>query len=97
MRVDKLLWFLRFAKTRPVAHGLVEQGHLRLNGRRIERAHHKIAVGDVLTVPIADGVRVIEVLSLPLRRGPASEAQSCYRLLDGRPVDPIAAPDSHDA
>ncbi|EJU11734.1 MULTISPECIES: RNA-binding S4 domain-containing protein [Sphingomonadaceae] len=97
MRVDKLLWFLRLARTRPVAQTLAEEGHMRLNGRRIDRAHQKIAAGDVLTLPIAGGVRVIEVLSLPERRGPYSEAVSCYRVLDGRPVDPIAAPESNDA
>jgi len=91
VRVDKLLWFLRIARTRVLAQAMAEEGHMRLNGRRIERAHQKIAVGDVLTVPIPTGVRVIEVLALPLRRGPAPEAQACYRVLDGMPVDPIAA------
>jgi ribosome-associated heat shock protein Hsp15 len=42
----------------------------------------------VLTVPIAAGVRVIEVLSLPVRRGPSSEAQACYRTLDAGPAHP---------
>lgn len=97
MRIDKLLWFLRFAKTRPIAQGWAEEGHMRLNGRRIDRAHQKVAVGDILTISIAGSVRVIEVLSLPDRRGPYSEAVGCYRVLDGRPVHPIAAPESNDA
>jgi len=92
VRVDKLLWFLRLAKTRPVAQTMAEEGHMRLNGRRIDRAHQKVAVGDVLTLSIGGTVKVIEVLSLPLRRGPYSEAQGCYRVLDGRAIDPIAAP-----
>ncbi|WP_404479522.1 RNA-binding S4 domain-containing protein [Novosphingobium sp. BL-52-GroH] len=97
MRVDKLLWFLRLARTRPVAQAMAEEGHIRLNGRRIDRSHQKIAPGDVLTVPIAAEVRVIEVLSLPVRRGPSSEAQACYRVLDGGAALPIAAPHSNDA
>lgn len=97
MRVDKLLWYLRLARTRTVAQTMAEEGHMRLNGRRIDRAHQKIAPGDVLTLPTASGVRVIEVLALPGRRGPAPEAQSCYRVLDGRPVDPIAAGDCNNA
>lgn len=88
MRVDKLLWFLRLAKTRPAAQALAEEGHMRLNGRRIDRAHQKIAVGDVLTVPTQAGVRVVEIVALPARRGPAPEAQTCYRVLDGIAVDP---------
>lgn len=97
MRIDKLLWYLRLARTRPVAQAMAVEGHIRLNGRRIDRAHQKIAVGDVLTVPTGLGVRVLEILSLPLRRGPAPEAQACYRVLDGNPVDPIAAANHIDA
>ncbi|MCJ2182186.1 RNA-binding S4 domain-containing protein [Novosphingobium sp. 1949] len=95
MRIDKLLWFLRLAKTRTVAQGLAQEGHMRLNGRRIERAHQKVAPGDVLTVPIGAHVRVIEILALPTRRGPASEAQACYRVLDASPSHPVAAPLQH--
>lgn len=97
MRIDKLLCFLRLSKTRSLAQDLAEEGHIRLNGRRIDRAHQKVAVGDILTVPIAAGVRVIEVLCLPVRRGPSCEAQACYRVLDGGPALPIAAPQSNDA
>ena len=91
MRIDKLLWYLRLAKTRPFAQAMAEDGHMRLNGRRIDRAHQKVAVGDVLTVPAGLGVKVMEIRALPLRRGPAPEAQACYRVLDGGPIDPIAA------
>lgn len=91
MRIDKLLWFLRFAKTRGIAQAMVGQGHIRLNGRRIERAHQGVGVGDVLVLPLPDRVRVVEVLALPARRGPASEAQSCYRVLDEARPDPLAA------
>jgi ribosome-associated heat shock protein Hsp15 len=38
--------------------------------------------GDVLVLPIRDAVRVIEVLAIPERRGPAPEAQACYRFVD---------------
>jgi len=95
MRIDKLLWFLRLAKTRTIAQTMAETGHIRLNGRRVERAHQKIAPGDVLVVPLTQGVRVIEILTLPNRRGPAPEAQSCYRVLDEARGFPIAAPDSN--
>ena len=91
MRLDKLLWFLRIAKTRPGAQALTESGYLRLNGRRVERAHHKVAIGDVLVIPVGAGVRVVEVLALPQRRGPASEAQACYRVLDADGHSLIAA------
>lgn len=97
MRIDKLLWFLRFAKTRPIAQAMAEDGHIRLNGRRIDRAHQKVAPGDVLVLPLPAGVRVIELLVLPARRGPAPEAQACYRVLDGAAGLPIAADESNHA
>jgi ribosome-associated heat shock protein Hsp15 len=82
VRLDKLLWYLRFARSRNLAQALAEQGHVRLNGKRVEKAHQRISAGDVLTLPLARKVLVIEVLALPTRRGPAIEAQSCYRVLD---------------
>ena len=97
MRIDKALWFLRFAKSRSVAQAMAAQGHIRRNGRRIERAHQKVAAGDILTIPFNRGVRVIELLALPTRRGPAPEAQSCYRVLDEPREIPIAAANHNDA
>lgn len=94
MRIDKLLWFLRFAKTRPIAQTMAEAGHIRLNGRRVERGAARVGVGDVLVLPLPGGVRVIEILLLPERRGPAPEAQGCYRTLDGAGSNPIADPET---
>lgn len=91
MRIDKLLWFLRLAKTRPIAQAIIAEGHIRLNSRRIDRAHHKVAVGDIITLPLPAGVRVIKLMALPERRGPACEAQDCYQVLDERVANPIAA------
>ena len=97
MRIDKLLWFLRLAKTRSIAQAMAEEGHIRLNSRRVDRAHQKVAAGDSLTLPLAPGVRVIELITLPHRRGPAPEAQSCYRVLDESGAFPIAAPNRNEA
>jgi ribosome-associated heat shock protein Hsp15 len=91
LRIDKLLWFLRLTKTRSAAQGLVGAGHIRLNGRRIERSAQGAAVGDMLTIPLPQGVTVIALDRLPDRRGPPQEAQSCYRVLDGQCGNPIAA------
>lgn len=88
MRIDKLLWFLRFARSRPVAQEMAQSGHIRLNGKRVDKAHQRIATGDVLTLPLASGVWVIEIVVVPERRGPAIEAQSCYRVLDEKAASP---------
>ena len=97
MRIDKVLWFLRFAKSRSIAQAMAATGHIRINGRRVERAHQKVEAGDILTIPLNRGVRVIELLTLPNRRGPAPEAQSCYRVLDEPREIPIAAANHNDA
>ena len=63
------------------AQKLAEEGHIRLNGRRIDRAHAPVRAGDLITFPHIESVRVVRVLALPVRRGPAPEAQSCYEEL----------------
>lgn len=96
MRIDRLLWFLRLAKTRAGAQALVGEGHIRLNGARVERMAQGVRTGDVLVIPLPRGVIVIELLALPSRRGPAQEAQSCYRVLDEPRANPLA-PGSREA
>ncbi|TPG14236.1 RNA-binding S4 domain-containing protein [Sphingomonas koreensis] len=88
MRLDRFLWFARLAKSRSSAQQLAETGMLRLTGRRIERAHAPVRIGDVLTFAQGSRVRTIRIEALPQRRGPASEAQTLYTDLDAaNPVD----------
>lgn len=84
MRIDRLLCNLRFLRTRTLAVKLVGTGHLRRNGLRVTRASQEVAVGDVLTIPLGSAVHLVEVLEIPERRGPARQAQACYRILDPR-------------
>ena len=82
MRLDRLLWFLRFARSRSLAQRWIAEGHIRRNGERVMRQDQSIAIGDVLTLPLRAKVLPIEILALPKRRGPAAEARACYRPLD---------------
>ena len=82
MRLDLLLVRLRFIKSRTGAQKWIEQGHFRRNGIRVTKPGQLVAALDVLTLPMREHVSVIEILALPERRGPASEAQACYRELD---------------
>jgi ribosome-associated heat shock protein Hsp15 len=81
LRIDKFLWFARLCKSRSTAQKLAEDGHIRLNGRRIDRAHAPVRAGDLITFPHLDGVRVVRIHQLPDRRGSAPEAQGCYEEL----------------
>ncbi|MEO0062166.1 MAG: hypothetical protein RLZZ08_726 [Pseudomonadota bacterium] len=82
MRLDKLLHHLRFARSRSIAQRWIGEGHIRHNGRRAVHQDQAVAVGDVLTLPLANRVLVIEIVALPARRGPPAEARACYRPLD---------------
>jgi len=82
VRLDLLLVRLRFVGSRGMAQKWIEAGHIRRNTARVTKSNQPVAAGDVLTLPMHTHVRVIEILALPERRGPASEAQACYRELD---------------
>jgi len=43
-----------------------------------------VSAGSVVALPLHGRTRVIKVLSLPARRGPASEARACYEEVDGQ-------------
>lgn len=90
-RLDKWLWFARFAKTRSLAARLVTDGHVRINGKRAEAASKGVAVGDILTVAAAHGTALIRVRDLGERRGPAPEARLLYEDIDRAPDDPAPA------
>src|SRR3712207_5019376 len=81
-RLDKWLWFARFAKTRTLAAKLVTAGHVRVNGQRVDNPAKGLAVGDVLTLALARTASVVRVEDLGERRGPALEAQRLYTALD---------------
>ncbi|WP_336485727.1 RNA-binding S4 domain-containing protein [Methylobacterium nigriterrae] len=77
-RLDKWLWFARFAKTRSLAARLVAEGHVRVNGKRAEAPAKGILVGDVVTVAAAHVTALVRVAGLGERRGPAPEARLLY-------------------
>ena len=77
-RLDKWLWFARFAKSRTLAAKLVEAGFVRVNGVRADNPAKAVAVGDVLTIAVARTTALVRVEGLGLRRGPAPEARLLY-------------------
>ncbi|HUM07441.1 MAG TPA: RNA-binding S4 domain-containing protein [Acidocella sp.] len=79
LRLDKFLVFARFCKTRSVAAALVENGAVRINRQSTDKPHAKLHPGDVLTLALPGGVKVVEVLGLPEKRGSAPVAQAFYR------------------
>lgn len=89
MRIDRFLFFIRLIKSRTQAQAVIEEGYVRIDGKRIEKASEEVRVGSVIALPIHGRVRVLKVLDLPTRRGPAGEARGCYEELG---IDEAGAP-----
>jgi len=85
-RIDKWLWYARLAKTRTVAQGLAVSGRVRVNSEKNQSGSRGLKTGDVLTLALESGVRVLRVVLLGDRRGPASEARLLYEDLSPPPA-----------
>ena len=85
LRLDKWLWYARFFKSRSLSSALCASGKVRVGGEAVRKANRQVRPGDVLTFPQGRHIRVIKVLALAMRRGPASEARLLYE--DLKPPD----------
>jgi ribosome-associated heat shock protein Hsp15 len=81
VRIDRFLHCIRLVKSRTLAQALIDTGHVRVDGKRIEKPSEPVRVGSIVALPLRGEVRILKVLSLPGRRGPASEARACYEEL----------------
>ncbi|MEJ2015596.1 MAG: RNA-binding S4 domain-containing protein [Limibacillus sp.] len=77
-RLDKWLWSARFFKSRSLASKVCQAGQVRIDGEATAKAHFALRGGEVLTFRQGDHIRIVKVLFLAERRGPASEAQGLY-------------------
>lgn len=81
MRIDRFLHCIRLVKSRTLAQQIVETGHVRIDRKRVEKPSEEVRVGSIIALPLRSKVRVLRVLDLPTRRGPAPEARACYEEL----------------
>jgi ribosome-associated heat shock protein Hsp15 len=81
VRIDRFLFFIRVVKSRTLAQGVIDTGHVRIDGKRVDKSSEEVRAGSVVALPIHDRVRILRVLELPTRRGPAREARACYEEL----------------
>ena len=80
-RLDKWLWCARFGKHRAACARSVADGAVRINRQPTDKPHARLRCGDVLTLRLGGTVRVVRVLALATRRGPATEARGLYEEL----------------
>ncbi len=85
VRIDKWLWAARCFKTRSQATAACTGGHISLNGG-LARPAAKVKVGDRVEGRTPGGLRVLQVLALADRRGPAAFARGLF--LDQSPPPP---------
>ena len=77
-RLDQWLWHARFFKTRTLTSTVCRKGKIRIDGAPQRKAAASVVPGQVLTFPQAGAIRVVRILSLSQRRGPAVEAAALY-------------------
>jgi ribosome-associated heat shock protein Hsp15 len=77
-RLDKWLWHARIVKARASAAALVEAGRVRVNGSRQKAPGHGLKLGDVVTITLDQGVKVLKVTAFSERRGNAEAGRQLY-------------------
>ena len=92
IRLDKWLWYARFFKTRGLASRVVAGGHVRVNSDRAAKPAVAVGPGDTLTFPQGRRIRVVRILDIGTRRGPAPEAQALYDDLTPPEAPPEGTP-----
>ena len=78
MRLDRLLVFLRFARTRSIARSMIESGRMRLNSERVLKTSREVEKGDVITLAFRGEICVARIDELPERRLSATEASRAW-------------------
>jgi ribosome-associated heat shock protein Hsp15 len=81
VRIDRYLHCIRLVKSRTLAQAVIETGYVRVDGKRVGKPSEDVRIGSTIALPLHGRVRVIRVLDLPARRGPAPEARACYEEL----------------
>jgi ribosome-associated heat shock protein Hsp15 len=78
VRIDKWLWAARFYKTRSAATDAVAGGRVQVNGTRAKPAK-QVRPGDEVEFTVGVVRRVVEVIAVSDKRGPATVAATLYR------------------
>jgi len=81
VRIDRYLHCIRLIKSRTQAQGLIDEGHVRLDGKRVLKPAEDVREGQVIALPLRGAIRILRVTALPARRGPPAEARCCYEEL----------------
>lgn len=90
-RVDRWLWSVRLAKTRPDAAEACRGGHVRVNGRPAKPAT-MVSPGDEVRARFGQTTRIVEVVRVIHKRVGAADAVTCFldRTPKPKPAETVA-------
>jgi ribosome-associated heat shock protein Hsp15 len=91
-RIDKWLWYARFAKTRGLAQKLIARGQVTINGQKAAKSSALVRAGDSVAVVQESVKRKLIVKDTGERRGPAEEARLLYD--EPQPVERLVSEDA---
>lgn len=94
-RIDKWLWHVRVVKTRTMASTLVTEGKVRIGGARVDKPGYAVKPGEIVTIVLRNGVRVLKVTGFAERRGDTLAASALFE--DLAPPAPSAPKSAADA
>ncbi|MEX2742565.1 RNA-binding S4 domain-containing protein [Rhizobium mongolense] len=77
-RIDKWLFFSRMVKSRSLAQGHIQSGHVRINGERVQQPSQTVKAGDRVELTLDRRDVVLIVKASGERRGPFEEAKLLY-------------------
>ena len=91
VRIDKWLWSTRKFKTRTLASQACRSGNVRINDVVCKPAS-KVKPGDIVRALTPGGPKILRVVLLAEKRGPASFAQTLYEDLTPEQPRELAPP-----
>lgn len=95
IRLDVWLNAARFCNGRPRAQELIESAKIRVNRALVLKPGYRVRPGDVLTLQHQNAIRVVRILKLTARRGPAALARELYDdLAEPSALSPDLAPNA---
>jgi len=78
LRIDKWLWAARFFKTRSLARDEIDKGRVQVNGAAVKPAR-ELKAGDSVQLRSGAVTRIVTVLAISDKRGPAPQAALLYQ------------------
>jgi ribosome-associated heat shock protein Hsp15 len=81
LRIDRYLHCIRLIKSRSQAQTLIDEGHVRIDGKRVLKSAEEVRAGQVIALPLRGAIRILRITALPARRGPPAEARCHYEEL----------------